>query len=59
MCVFAEKIYVKMEIQRNIISDLLKWQQSKYRKPLVLQGARQVGKSFVLDYFGRNCFDKK
>lgn len=46
-----------MEIQRNIISDLLKWQQSKYRKPLVLQGARQVGKSFVLDYFGRNCFD--
>jgi len=57
MCIFVENIYVKMEIQRNIISDLLKWQQSKYRKPLVLQGARQVGKSFVLDYFGKNCFD--
>jgi predicted AAA+ superfamily ATPase len=34
-----------MEIQRNIMNDLLRWKESKYRKPLVLQGARQVGKS--------------
>ncbi|MDR0367806.1 MAG: ATP-binding protein [Bacteroidales bacterium] len=46
-----------MEIQRNIISSLLNWKQSKYRKPLVLQGARQVGKTFVLEYFGKTCFD--
>jgi predicted AAA+ superfamily ATPase len=46
-----------MEIQRNIMNDLLRWKESKYRKPLVLQGARQVGKSFVLDFFGKNYFD--
>jgi predicted AAA+ superfamily ATPase len=46
-----------MEIQRNIINDLRNWKQSKYRKPLVLQGARQVGKTFVLESFGKTCFD--
>jgi len=36
---------------------LEKWKSSRYRKPLVLQGARQVGKSFILQQFGKQCFE--
>ena len=46
-----------MKIQRDILDDLRKWKDSPYRKPLVLQGARQVGKSFILQQFGEQCFD--
>jgi len=46
-----------MEIQRDILNDLEKWKNSRYRKPLVLQGARQVGKSFILQQFGKQCFE--
>ena len=46
-----------MEIQREILGDLKKWKYSPHRKPLVLQGARQVGKSFILKQFGKECFD--
>ncbi len=45
-----------MEIQRDIIEELKTWKNSRYRKPLVLQGARQVGKSWVLKKFGELCF---
>lgn len=46
-----------MKIERNILNDLKRWQASPYRKPLVLQGARQVGKSFVLKQFGEQYFE--
>ncbi|MCL2040542.1 MAG: ATP-binding protein [Bacteroidales bacterium] len=45
-----------MEIKRDILNDLSRWKESRYRKPLVLQGARQVGKSFILKQFGEQCF---
>ena len=37
--------------------ELKQWKESRYRKPLVLQGARQVGKSFILKQFGEQCFE--
>jgi len=46
-----------MTIQRDIFTDLKKWKDSRHRKPLVLQGARQVGKSFILQQFGEQCFE--
>lgn len=46
-----------MEINRDILSDLELWKNSPYRKPLVLQGARQVGKSFILKRFGELHFE--
>jgi len=46
-----------MEIQRDILNGLKQWKESHYRKPLVLQGARQVGKSFILKQFGEQCFE--
>jgi predicted AAA+ superfamily ATPase len=46
-----------MDIRRNILNELNRWKESRYRKPLVLQGARQVGKSFILQQFGAQCFE--
>lgn len=46
-----------MEIKRDIIDKLKAWKESPRRKPLVLQGARQVGKSWVLKKFGKECFE--
>ena len=46
-----------MKIQRDILDDLKRWKNSPRRKPLVMQGARQVGKSFILQQFGEQCFE--
>lgn len=46
-----------MEIKRDIIDKLKVWKDNPRRKPLVLQGARQVGKSWALKKFGKECFD--
>ena len=32
---------------------LLKWKESKRRKPLIIEGARQVGKTWLMKEFGR------
>lgn len=42
---------------RKAYRDLLKWKDSVKRKPLVLLGARQVGKTWLMREFGRNEFD--
>ncbi len=46
-----------MEIKRDIIEQLKAWKNNPRRKPLVLQGARQVGKSWALRKFGKECFE--
>jgi hypothetical protein len=46
-----------MEINREISESLFKWRDSKNRKPLILQGARQVGKTWVLKQFGKQYFE--
>ncbi|WP_448915986.1 ATP-binding protein [Eubacterium ramulus] len=38
---------------RIAIEKLLKWKQSKRRKPLIIEGARQVGKTWLMKEFGR------
>ncbi|MCH5194857.1 MAG: ATP-binding protein [Oscillospiraceae bacterium] len=42
---------------RKIMSYLEEWKDSKYRKPLILQGARQVGKTYSLLEFGRSFYE--
>lgn len=42
---------------RNIIEQLKEWKNKEYRKPLVLAGARQVGKTFMLTEFGKQEFE--
>jgi predicted AAA+ superfamily ATPase len=39
--------------ERNIEKELLRWSNDKYRKPLVLRGARQVGKTTIVEHFAR------
>ena len=43
-------------IHRNIYATLLSWLASPSRKPLILRGARQVGKSHALINFGKQNF---
>jgi len=45
-----------MQIERNIIGDLLKWKKSPRRKPLLLKGVRQCGKTWILKHFGEKYF---
>ena len=42
---------------RKIMSFLEAWKESKYRKPLILQGARQVGKTYSILEFGRTHYE--
>lgn len=42
---------------RKIMNYLEEWKNSKYRKPLILQGARQVGKTYSILEFGRTHYE--
>ena len=42
---------------RKIIDFLEKWKGSRHRKPLILQGARQVGKTYSILEFGRTHYE--
>lgn len=44
-------------MKRYLYDDLLKWKTARRRKPLMLYGARQVGKTYILKEFGRNEFE--
>ena len=46
-----------MKIRRDIIDDLLRWKESDNRKPILLKGARQTGKTWIMREFGKECFD--
>ncbi|MDD4871346.1 MAG: AAA family ATPase [Kiritimatiellae bacterium] len=43
-------------MNRNITQDLVRWKNLKPRKPLILRGARQVGKTYALKQFGESAF---
>lgn len=44
-------------MERLIIKDLVRWKESKHRKPLILKGVRQVGKTWVLKEFGKRYYE--
>ncbi|MDG6896257.1 ATP-binding protein [Volucribacter amazonae] len=45
-------------MQRKITHSLEKWKTKSHRKPLIIQGARQVGKTWIMKHFGEQFFDK-
>ena len=49
--------YSQMKIEREILQPLAAWKLRKYRKPLILQGARQIGKTWVMKNFGERHFE--
>lgn len=44
-------------MQRFIMDKLIEWKNSKYRKPLILKGVRQVGKTWILKEFGKLYYE--
>ena len=46
-----------MHLKRNAIAELVRWKNSAERKPMVLKGARQVGKTWLMKEFGENYYD--
>ena len=44
-------------MERFILKKLLDWKNSPYRKPLILKGVRQVGKTWILKEFGRHYYE--
>ena len=44
-------------MKRKLYNSLIKWKESANRKPLILEGARQVGKTWLLKEFGHNEYD--
>ena len=45
-----------MTIDRFIIDELKQWKSAVRRKPLLLKGARQIGKTWVMRQFGNECY---
>ncbi|MDO5439649.1 MAG: AAA family ATPase [Erysipelotrichaceae bacterium] len=44
-------------MERRIIKELTVWKDDKNRKPMILKGARQTGKTWIMKEFGRSCFE--
>ena len=44
-------------MKRNVLKALMQWKSSEDRKPMVLKGARQVGKTWLMKEFGRTAYD--
>ena len=46
-----------MRISRDIISTFKEWKDAPMRKPILLQGARQIGKTWAMETFGKESFE--
>ena len=44
-------------MERFVVNDLVKWKNSAYRKPLIVKGVRQVGKTWILKEFGKRYYE--
>jgi len=45
-------------MKREAINELIKWKSGKNRKPLIIRGARQVGKTWIMKEFGKTHYEK-
>ncbi len=43
-------------MKRQKLEELVIWKQSETRKPLIMKGARQVGKTWLMKEFGRTSY---
>lgn len=44
-------------LRRKFLDTLTDWKKNKNRECLLVKGARQIGKTFIIDYFGRQFYD--
>ena len=54
--IYVLKMWV-VHMKRTLLDGLMAWKNKKNRLPLILKGARQVGKTWLLNEFGRQSFD--
>ena len=57
ICYWRTKGRLVSRMKRNAIQELVAWKSSEDRKPMVLKGARQVGKTWLMKEFGQNYYD--
>lgn len=50
-------VALSMEIKRDLTDRLIEWKNQSNRKPILLQGARQIGKSWLMEKFGKEHFE--
>lgn len=48
-----------MRMKRNVIEALAAWKNSEDRKPMVLKGVRQVGKTWLMKELGKDFYGKE
>ena len=46
-----------MELKRELMEALLQWKNRQQRKPLIIQGARQIGKTWIMKKFGETYYE--
>lgn len=46
-------------MKRDILEKLIKWKNNKKKKPLIVNGVRQCGKTYLLNEFGDTCYEEK
>lgn len=46
-----------MKIERDIIKQFKEWKKAEQHKPILLKGARQIGKTWAMEQFGNECFE--
>ena len=47
-----------MEMKRFALSQLIEWKDKKNKKPMIIRGARQVGKTWLMKEFGKHYYEK-
>ena len=55
--IYTNSYFGGAAMYRNAIENLYKWKESKYRKPLIIKGARQVGKTWLMKEFGKIAYN--
>jgi predicted AAA+ superfamily ATPase len=45
-------------MERSAIDQLKKWKENPRRKPLIVEGARQVGKTWLIKEFAKQCYQQ-
>lgn len=46
-----------IKVKRKILNDLMKWKENLHKKPLIIKGARQVGKTYIIREFAQEAYE--
>ena len=48
--------WMVIDMKRTIYNDLMNWKKKQHKKPLIIKGARQVGKTYIIREFAKNNY---